>query len=461
MTLEFPTLPFETDGARGVSNVELTPEFAFVVGRSAGLWLKQLGGRRVVLGRDTRRSGSMLGAAVASGFCSVGIDVATMGVAPTPTVSFALRKEDFDLGVVVSASHNPAHDNGLKFLGPDGGKLSPSQEAEIVSHFETLSRAKPEELGQISNHIAPLNDYFDWLYELLPERLDGYRIALDCANGAAYDILPNVLQQLGAEVVCLGVSPNGDNINEKCGATHPETIQKLTLEENCLIGIALDGDADRCVFSDERGNLINGDRTMGIWACFWKQEQTLDPPIIVATQMTNSGFEDAIKREGLRLVRTQVGDRHVANMMKETGSKVGGEQSGHLIFSDYAPTGDGLLTAIQMLRVLRLSGCAPSELPPVYENWPQELINMTVDDKNKFSSSNQVVETIKSAEIHLNGEGRIFVRPSGTENILRIMIEAKDPSLRQKVADTVVAVIEKEMHGSIKTRVELTHGLGG
>jgi phosphoglucosamine mutase len=387
--------------------------------------------------------------------------VTVMGVVPTPAVSFALRTGGFHLGIVISASHNPARDNGLKFLGHDGGKLSPSQESEIVSLFETQSRAQPEDIGQIHTNADPLNGYFDWLYDLLPERLEGYRIAVDCANGAAYDILPNVLQQLGADVVSIGVSPDGDNINAECGATHPETIQNLTRAENCLIGIALDGDADRCVFSDERGVLINGDRAMGIWACFWKHEKKLAPSLIVATHMTNSGFENAIKQEGLQLVRTQVGDRHVAKMIQETGAKIGGEQSGHIIFSDYAPTGDGLLTAIQMLRVLRLSGCAPSELPPIYENWPQELINMTVHDKNKLSSAKEVVEAIKAANVHLNGRGRLFVRASGTENILRIMIEAQDRSLRQAIADSVVTVIEKEMDGKIKSRVELTDGLGG
>ena len=444
---------FGTDGVRGIANKDLTPDLALKLGRAAGIWIRKHGGKAVVIGRDTRRSGPMLGAALAAGFNSAGIDSTSIGIAPTPGVSYVCRTMDFSLGAVVSASHNPAPDNGIKFLGHDGRKLSDEDEREI----ESLLYSTPGgDVGRLTQEPSLLAEYLEWLQKQLPERIDGFRIAMDCANGAAYALAPELLKRLGAEVIAVNCEPDGMNINADCGATNPKLIQQLTEETGASLGISFDGDADRCVFSDEQGNLINGDRLMGIWAAFWK----VQPPIIVGTIMSNMGFENVLAESGIKLERTPVGDRYVAEKMKEIGAKVGGEQSGHIIFSDLTPTGDGLLTALQLLRVLRKSGLAASELPPRFRNWPQLLVNIKVHDRKQWDGAADIKKFIESRASELGNSGRINVRPSGTQPMLRIMVEADCESKRDEIAESIVKIVQERLGGEVQSRVDLTNALG-
>lgn len=441
---------FGTDGVRGVANKDLSPDLALRLGRAAGLWL---GKGSVVIGRDTRRSGPMLESSLSAGFNSAGIDVVSLGIAPTPAVSFACRTADFAIGAVISASHNPAEDNGIKFLCHDGKKLSDDIEKEIESLLNSESHGA---VGCFSQDFGHLGFYREWLREQVPERLDGFRVAVDCANGAAYSLAPAVLRDLGAEVIAMNCEPDGDNINLRCGATHPAVIQELTLETGATLGISFDGDADRCVFSDETGALINGDKTMGAWAAFWKPE----PRIVVGTIMSNMGFELALNELGVRLERSAVGDKHVAEKMAETGAKIGGEQSGHIIFSELAPTGDGLLTALQFLRILKKSGVAASELPPRFENWPQLLVNVRVGDKRAWPEAVEIHEFIEGNARKLGRSGRINVRPSGTQPMIRVMVEAKDANRRDEMANAIVRLLEDKLNGVVQSRVDLTNALG-
>jgi phosphoglucosamine mutase len=445
---------FGTDGVRGVANTQLSPDLALRLGRAAGTCLARKGGARAVIGRDTRRSGGMLGAALAAGFNSAGIETVSLGVVPTPTVSHAVRtSETFQLGAVISASHNPAPDNGIKFLGHDGKKLTDELESSIESELDSEPTAAGAEIGLLKQGREPAEAYLQWLAGLLPERLDGIKVALDCSNGAAYELAPRLLRQLGAEIAPIGIEPDGDNINVQCGATNPGMIQQLTLEANAAIGIAFDGDADRCVFSDERGVLINGDRTMGIWAA-WH-----GAPAIVGTVMSNMGFENSLQDLGIKFERTQVGDKYVARRMEEIRAPIGGEQSGHLIFSEWTPTGDGLLTAIQMLRVLRLSGSALSELPPLFDNWPQLMVNVGIPDRNAWKEAVKLHSFIDEKQNELSG-GRVVVRPSGTQPMIRVMVEARDARERDAVADAIVERIKVELGGKVHGRVDLTNALG-
>lgn len=407
-----------------------------------------------MIGRDTRRSGGMLGAALAAGFNSAGIETVSLGIVPTPTVSHAVRSGDaFQLGAVISASHNPAADNGIKFLGHDGRKLTDDAEAAIEAEMDSLPTVTGADVGMLTQDREAAEAYLQWLAELLPERIDGFKVALDCANGAAFELAPRLLRQLGAEIVAIGIEPDGDNINAQCGATNPGMIQQLTLESGASIGIAFDGDADRCVFSDERGVLVNGDRTMGIWAA-WH-----GAPSIVGTVMSNMGFEAALNELGIRFERTAVGDKYVARRMDEVGAKIGGEQSGHLIFSEWTPTGDGLLTAIQMLRVLRLSGAAVSELPPLFENWPQLLVNIGISDKAAWTEAISLHSFIDDKQAELAG-GRILVRPSGTQPMLRVMVESPNRGQRDMVASAIVDRVVADLGGHVEGSVDLTNALG-
>jgi len=448
---------FGTDGVRGLANTELTPELAVRLGRAGGTWL---GAGQVVIGRDTRRSGTMLGAALAAGFNSAGIDVVSIGVAPTPAVSFAARTGDFALGAVISASHNPAEDNGIKFLGHNGRKLTDDDETAITALMDAPPAKTGGDVGKLEQQPDLITAYEDWLSDQLAERLESFTIALDCANGAASFIAPHLFRRLGATVISLNDEPDGTNINAKCGATHPSVIQQLTLECGAQIGISFDGDADRCVFSDERGALINGDRAMGIWAAYWNSRGEFSPATIVGTVMSNMGFEKALGDLGVTLERTNVGDRYVVERMAETGAKVGGEQSGHIVFSELTPTGDGLLTALQLLRVIRKSGCAASELPPIFDNWPQLLVNVRVPDRAVWKEAAEMHAFVAKLHDSFGADGRIVVRPSGTQPMIRVMVEARDGAARDEAADAIVRRITTELGGTVQSRVDLTHALG-
>jgi phosphoglucosamine mutase len=399
----------------------------------------------------------MLGAALASGICASGVDVTSMGVAPTPAVSHAARSGAFDFAAVISASHNPAEDNGIKLLGSDGAKLKMEDEAEISSLMNQQQRAAGVDLGRISADAALADAYLDFLVGVSTD-LSGMRIAVDCAHGAAAELAPRLLKQLGAEVTAVGAEPDGDNINAGCGATHPAVIHQLTIDTKSEVGISFDGDADRCVFSDERGRLINGDRLMAHWAVSAGAE--LSPKIVVGTVMSNLGFERALLERGITLERTPVGDRHVADRMKQTGAKIGGEQSGHIIFGDHSPTGDGLLTAIQLLNVLKKSVARASELEPAFDNWPQVMINVRIADRNGWDECEAVTAAIQRAEASLDGTGRVVVRASGTQPMIRVMVEAQGEAERDAQAEAIVSVIEAELGGTRQSRVDLTNALG-
>jgi phosphoglucosamine mutase len=451
---------FGTDGVRGIANEKLTPEFAFSLGQAAGRWLVASGATpRVVMGRDTRRSGPMLGAALASGFCSVGVDVVVMGVVPTGCISFVARTGEFGMGVVISASHNPAPDNGIKLMGHDGCKLADSVEEEIEGMLGAeFTRPIGGQVGSLESDHSEVARYVSFLTSLVPERLEGLKVAVDGAHGAAFDLGAEVFRELGAEVSCIGVSPDGMNINSECGATHPTAVMEFTKAIGADLGVAFDGDADRAVFSDDQGRLINGDRTMAIWCSHWAAE--MQPPVVVGTVMSNGGFEQFMTSCGLKLERTPVGDKHVSAKLRETGARVGGEQSGHIIFPEHGPTGDGLVTALQLLRVLKRDGRKASEIYGDFESWPQLLVNVKVKDQSGWSEVAGVASALSQAEQSVTGRGRVVVRASGTQPMVRVMVEADDATLRDSAADRIVDALKRELQGEIYSRVDLTYALG-
>ncbi len=453
---------FGTDGIRGVANRDLTPELAYRVGRAAGARLIEAGEPPyAVVGRDTRRSGPMLGAGLAAGLCSAGVNVTTLGIAPTPAIAFAARTGRFSLGVVISASHNPAPDNGIKLIGHDGRKLPDAVERAIEDHMEAASEGP---IGSAVGTIEPSNEpetaYLEFLESLVPERLEGMRVAVDGAHGAAYRLGPEILKRLGAERVVVGAEPNGMNINAEGGATKPETIQQLTVSADCAVGVAFDGDADRAIFSDEKGRLINGDRTLGIWSAHWRAAGRMRTPVVVGTVMSNGGFEKYLERVGIELHRAPVGDKYVAQAIEAREAQVGGEQSGHLIFPELGPTGDGLATMLEFLRVLKREGRPASSFYDDFAAWPQLLVNLQIGDRNDWEAKPGVAEALGEAEAALAGRGRLNVRASGTQPMLRIMVEADEASLRDRVAEKLLAELIVRLGGSVYSRVDLTHALG-
>ena len=454
---------FGTDGIRGVANAKLTPEFALALGQAAGRWLLQTGHTpHVVLGRDTRRSGPMLENALAAGFCSVGVSVVSLGVVPTPTVSYVARTGDFSLGGIISASHNPAPDNGIKFVGHEGSKLPDETEAEIEALLEQPipNRLTGAAIGDSVHDRNAIEGYLNYLVGLLPERLDGMRVAVDAAHGAAYELGPEVLRRLGATVLPIGVKPDGLNINAEGGATKPETIQEFTVKCCADVGVAFDGDADRAVFSDEQGRLINGDRTIGIWSVHWQKQGQLTPPIVVGTVMSNGGFEQFLSNNSITLERAPVGDKYVAERIRATGARIGGEQSGHIIFPQHGPTGDGLVTMIELLRTLKREGRPASAFYGDYESWPQLLVNVSVEKRQGWDQGPAVCAALEQASISLDGHGRVVVRPSGTQPMIRVMVEADEYGLRDEAANAIIAAMESELGGAVYGRVDLTHALG-
>jgi phosphoglucosamine mutase len=453
---------FGTDGIRGVANEKLTPELAMTLGQAAGQWLLGQGADpAVVIGADTRRSGSMLATALASGFCSVGVDVRTLGVVPTPTVSFAARTGRFGMGVIISASHNPAPDNGIKLVGADGKKLSDEDETEIERLMDHQPRrAVGVDVGTYEEERGAIGEYVDFLVSLVPERLDGMVVAVDAAHGAAYRLGPEVLRRLGAEVHAIGIEPDGININAEGGATKPQTIQRYTVQTQAQVGVAFDGDADRAVFSDEQGRLINGDRTIGIWSAHWQKQGQLNPPVVVGTVMSNGGFERYLESRGIELERAPVGDKYVAQRINATNARIGGEQSGHIIFPQHGPTGDGLVTMLELLRTLKRENRPASAFYDDYQSWPQLLVNVTVEKRDGWDQQPDVASAIQEGKKALEGRGRLVVRPSGTQPMIRVMVEADEYALRDQVADRVLEAMEHELGGSVYSRVDLTHALG-
>jgi phosphoglucosamine mutase len=437
---------FGTDGIRGRANGTITPELALKVGQAAGLVFRNGEHRhRVLIGKDTRLSGYMIETAMVAGFTSVGMDVLLTGPMPTPAVAMLTRSMRADLGVMISASHNPYDDNGIKLFGPDGNKLSDAIELkiEVLMDGDVSSQlAKSASLGRAKRIDGVQDRYIEFAKRTLPRNLslDGMRIAVDCANGAAYSVAPAALWELGAEVVSIGVEPDGFNINNECGSTAPEALARKLREIRADVGIALDGDADRVVIVDERGNLVDGDQIMAVIAQSWKDEGRLAKPAVVATVMSNLGLERFLGEHGIALARTAVGDRYVVEHMREQGYNVGGEASGHIILSDYATTGDGLVAALQVLAVIKKLDRPASEVCRRFEPLPQVLRNVRYKTGKPLEDA-KVVRAIKSAEQRLNGQGRLVIRPSGTETVIRVMGEGDDKSLVQDVVDGIVEVL--------------------
>src|SRR5688572_1557267 len=437
---------FGTDGIRGRANTTITPELALKVGQAAGLVFRRGEHRhRVVIGKDTRLSGYMIETALVAGFTSVGMDVLLLGPMPTPAVAMLTRSMRADLGVMISASHNPYDDNGIKLFGPDGHKLSDGIEHKIENLMDgdvSKKLAKSPALGRAKRIDGVQDRYIEFAKRTLPRNLslDGMRIAVDCANGAAYSVAPAALWELGAEVVSIGTEPDGFNINHECGSTSPEALGQKVREIRADIGIALDGDADRVVLIDERGRLIDGDQIMAVIAESWKDESRLAKPGVVATVMSNLGLERFLGSKGIALTRTAVGDRYVLEAMREQGYNLGGEASGHIILSDYATTGDGLVAALQVLAVVKKLGRPASEVCRRFEPLPQVMRNVRYK-KGKPLEDAKVVRAIKNAEQRLDGHGRLVIRPSGTETVIRVMGEGDDKSLVEDVVDGIVHVL--------------------
>ncbi len=441
---------FGTDGIRGTANEgNMTAEVAMRVGMAAAkhfTWGDHQ--HRVVIGKDTRLSGYMLEPALASGFISLGMDVIMVGPMPTPAVAMLTRSLRADLGVMISASHNPFQDNGLKLFGPDGYKLSDEIEMEIERRMDNgyADHLVPSEnLGRAQRLKNAAGRYMEFAKSTFPktQRLDGLKIVLDCANGASYRTAPSVLWELGAEVVALGVSPNGKNINDKCGSTYPELICENTVLHGADIGIALDGDADRLIVCDEKGRIIDGDQLMATVAYHMKEYDMLSGNGVVATIMSNLGLEKYLNSLGLDLIRTKVGDRYVVEAMREKGLNLGGEQSGHIVLSDFATTGDGLIAALQVLSVLVSSEKSVSEICNSYDPYPQLLKNVRYEKGADPLSEKLVKEAIEEGENRLNGNGRVVIRKSGTEPVIRVMAEGQDDKLITWVVDDIVATVEQ------------------
>lgn len=446
---------FGTDGVRGVANIyPMTTEIAMQLGRAiAYIFKKDEKRHRIVIGKDTRLSGYMIENALASGICSMGVDVLLVGPMPTPGIAFITTSMRADAGVVISASHNPYQDNGIKFFSGDGFKLPDETELTIE---ELIFSQKIESLRPIASEVGKafrIDDatgrYVVFLKNAFPHDLDlsGLKIVLDCANGAAYKAAPAVLTELGAEVVLLGVSPNGTNINAGCGSLHPEVISAAVLEHEAHLGLALDGDADRVIFADENGREVDGDHIMAVCACDLLAKNKLAKKTLVATVMSNMGLDLALRQAGGQVVKTAVGDRYVVEEMRRNGYNVGGEQSGHMIFLDYNTTGDGMISALQLLAIMQRTGKPLSELASIMTALPQVLVNVRVDKKRPLASVPEVARMIAAVEKELADSGRVLIRYSGTEPLLRIMLEGQDETRIAEMAQEIATTIEKHMDG--------------
>ncbi|MEE8533161.1 MAG: phosphoglucosamine mutase [Alphaproteobacteria bacterium] len=439
---------FGTDGIRGTANRDpMTPDIALRVGLAAGRQFTRGDHRhRVVVGKDTRLSGYMIEPALTSGFIAMGLDVVLVGPMPTPGVAFLTRSLRADLGVMISASHNPYQDNGIKLFGPDGYKLSDDVESAIEARMDadmTDELAQPERLGRAMRLDDAEGRYIEFVKRTFPKELglEGVKIVVDCANGAAYKMAPTVLWELGAEVVPVGVSPDGFNINKGCGSTSPDYMREQVVAQNADLGIALDGDADRLVLADENGALVDGDQLMALVARSWSSDGRLAGGGIVATVMSNLGLERYLVGLGLTLARTPVGDRYVVEHMRANGFNVGGEQSGHIILSNFSTTGDGLIAALQCLAVLVESGRPVSEAARLFEPLPQTLRNVRYAGDSPLAARS-VKEAIAAGENRLAEHGRILVRNSGTEPLVRVMAEGEDEALVRQVVDDIARAIE-------------------
>jgi phosphoglucosamine mutase len=439
---------FGTDGIRGRANGLITAELALKVGQAVGLIFQNGEHRhRVLIGKDTRLSGYMIENALTAGFTSVGMDVLLTGPIPTPGVAMLTRSMRADLGVMISASHNPSDDNGIKLFGPDGYKFTDEIEKQIEELLDsdlTKRLAGAPKIGRAKRIDGVQDRYIEFAKRTLPRALEfeGMRVVIDCANGAAYKVAPAALWELGAEVFTLGVEPDGFNINKDCGSTSPEALIAKVREMRADIGIALDGDADRVAIVDEKGHVIDGDQLLAVVAESWMEDHRLAKPTVVATVMSNLGFERHLKNLGVELARTPVGDRYIIEHMREGGFNLGGEQSGHIIMSDYATTGDGFVAALQVLAVVKKHGRPVSEVCHRFDPLPQVLKNVRYRAGKPLDDA-KVKSVIEAAEQRLNGHGRLVIRPSGTEPVIRVMGEGEDKILIEEIVDGIVDAVAK------------------
>jgi phosphoglucosamine mutase len=441
---------FGTDGVRGIANGELTPELAYRLGRCGAYVLtREKKHPKIVVGRDTRLSGEMLEAALVAGMLSIGCDVVRLGVVTTPGVAFLTRHLKADAGVMISASHNPFQDNGIKFFGADGFKLLDETEAEIEKLLDMpeddLPRPTGDGIGRVMDDYEAVGSYLDHLKNTIDTDLCGMHIVVDCANGAAYELAPLLLRDLGADVTAISANPDGININVDCGSTHPELLQEEVLKKQAHLGLAFDGDADRLIAVDEKGNLVDGDQIMCICGDYLKEKGRLKKNTVVTTVMSNIGFFKAMEELDIATEKTKVGDRYVMEKMREGGYNLGGEQSGHIIFLDYNTTGDGMLTAVQLLRVVKEKGQTLSGLAQKMKKYPQLLVNVRVKEKEGWDKNEAIQAKIAEAERALGNNGRVLVRPSGTEPLIRVMAEGPDEEMLKKYVNQIAEEVQKQL----------------
>lgn len=442
---------FGTDGIRGTVNKHpITPETVLRIGMATAQILNDRRGRNMILiGKDTRLSGYMIESALTSGICSMGMNVTLVGPLPTPGIAFLTRTLRLDAGIVISASHNPFEDNGIKFFSAEGFKLPDTLEKKIEELIQDngLHRNRPKgaEIGKAFRLDDAGGRYIEYIKSTLPKGMtfEGMKIVVDSANGAAYKITPWLLRELGAEVISINDKPDGMNINVGCGTLHIEELQKAVKDHDAHIGIAHDGDADRAIFCDEKGKMVDGDQVMGMWAVEMRKNGMLKNNTVVSTVMSNFGFEEYLRRNGLKLIRTKVGDRYVVEEMIRGGYNLGGEQSGHIVFLDHNSTGDGPLTAVQVLHLMKKKGMPLSKLASEIKLYPQVLMNVEVEKKHDIKTIPQIQEAIKTAEKRLSGKGRILVRPSGTEPKIRVMLEGRDLNLITRLGKDIIKVIKQ------------------
>ncbi|MDF2947947.1 MAG: Phosphomannomutase [Bacillales bacterium] len=439
---------FGTDGVRGIANKELTPELSFKIGRFGGHVLtKNQDKPKVLIGRDTRISGHMLESALVAGLLSIGAEVVRLGVISTPGVAYLTKALGAQAGVMISASHNPVQDNGIKFFGSDGFKLTDDQENEIEDlidrEFDELPRPVGDKVGTVIDYFEGAQKYMQYLKQTIDEDFSGIHISLDCAHGATSTIAPYLFGDLEADISTIGNNPNGLNINEGVGSTHPEALSAFVKEKGAHLGLAFDGDGDRLIAVDENGDIVDGDQIMFICAKYMNSVGKLKSNTLVSTVMSNLGFYKALEADGINSAQTGVGDRYVMEEMRKGGYNLGGEQSGHIIFLDYNTTGDGLLTGIQLVNILKLTNKPLSVLANEMKKYPQLLVNVKVDDKNAIMKDERVLDAIKSVEIEMASNGRVLVRPSGTESLVRVMAEAQTEELCRQYVERIVAVIQE------------------
>ena len=443
---------FGTDGVRGIANSELTPELAFKLGKAGAHVLSKDSTRPVVLiGKDTRLSGDMLEDAISAGILAVGGNVIRVGVLPTPAVAYLVRRYQADAGVVISASHNPFEYNGIKFFNGEGFKLDDEIENEIediiLRDIDVNSHITGDMLGRsLEADDDALGRYAEFLKSTIDVDIKGMKIVLDCANGAAYKVAEKVYRDLGADITVIGNEPNGININEGCGSTHPEKLQAEVLKQEAVLGLAYDGDADRLIAVDEKGRIIDGDKLICICARMMKEQDSLPGNLVTATVMSNLGFHKYIESMGCRVDVTAVGDRYVLESMLKTGCAIGGEQSGHIIFLNHTTTGDGILSSLQLIKAVVLSGRKPSELADDIEIFPQVIRNARVknDHKHDFREDGEIEKAVEGVERALEGQGRVLIRPSGTEPVVRVMLEGQDVETITRMAEELAELLERK-----------------